>query len=226
MMDSIETTLGYTFRDSALLKLALTHASWSHEQKKTLPHNERLEFLGDAVLSLVISDYLYHQHPDVPEGRLTKMRSHLVNREALVEMAKNLNLGIYLSMGKSESSHGGRERASNLANAMEAIIGAIFLDGGYSAAQTFVTPQIKSRLAAISEHPDPGNAKGILQERLHAQGKQAVYRIISEVGPPHQKEFQASVEIDGIITGTGIGMTKKEAETKAALLALDHLNKS
>jgi ribonuclease-3 len=225
MVFTFELKLPYSFRDPSFLELALTHASKGHEQKQRLPHNERLEFLGDAVLQLVISEHLYHLYPDIAEGRLTKIRSHLVNRSALVEMAQVLGLGPHLLLGKSEATQGGHARASNLANAFEAVIGAIFLDGGYAAAKTFVTQQIEFRLKTISDNPEPDNAKGVLQEKLHAAGKQAIYRITSETGPAHQKEFQASVEIDGLVTGTGAGATKKEAETRAAAVALETLEK-
>ncbi len=217
--------INYTFRDPQLLKLALTHSSWGHEQKKRVPHNERLEFLGDAVLALIVSDHLYHLYPDTPEGGLTKIRAHLVNRSALIKMAKVLDLGQHLLLGQAEAAHGGRERPSNLANAIEAIIGALFLDGGFEAARTFVIQRIDSRLREISDNPEPENAKGILQEKLHALGLEAVYRIISEEGPPHQKEFCAVVEMDGQICGTGKGLTKKTAEMQAAQVALNGLLK-
>ncbi len=223
MFSILESQLGHKFHHPTLLELALTHSSWGHELKKRLPHNERLEFLGDAVLQLAISEHLYHLYPHVAEGQLTKIRAHLVNRSSLVTMAKVLHLGAHLRLGKAEISQGGRERSSNLANAMEAIIGAIFLDGGYEAARTFVLPRIEPRLSEITDNPEPENAKGILQEKLHALGQQAVYRIISEQGPPHRKEFQAVVEVDGKLLGSGTGNTKKEAEMRAALTALQRI---
>ncbi len=225
MPSPFESRLGYTFQNPELLQLALTHASWAHEQKKRLPHNERLEFLGDAVLELATSEHLFRALSNMEEGRLTKIRAHLVNRSALVEMAEALDLGSHLVLGEAEALQGGRERPSNLANAMEALIGAIFLDGGYQPAQAFVIPLIECRLKEMNDNPEPENAKGILQEKLHAVGRQAVYRIISEMGPPHRKEFKATVEIDGQIVGTGVGPTKKEAEMQAAGVALEHLGK-
>lgn len=221
---SLEQTLGYHFRQPNLLTLALTHSSWGHEKKQRLPHNERLEFLGDAVLQLVISHYLFKRHPELPEGRLTKIRSHLVSRAGLLVMAKSLNLGSYLLLGEAEQKQGGRDRASNLANAMEAVLGAIFLDSGYEAAYQVTTRLISPRLDEIQAHPEPANAKGILQEKLHTMGKKATYHIISEKGPAHQKEFHASVEIDGETLGEGKGSTKKIAETEAALIALQRLS--
>jgi ribonuclease-3 len=225
MPESFLHKLGYKFRDPGLLKLALTHASWGHEQNKRIPHNERLEFLGDSVLELITSEYLYLSYPDLPEGKLTKMRAHLVNRSALVEMATTLNLGAELILGDAEASNGGRDRVSNLANAMEAVIGAIFLDSGYDAVKEVVIKHIEGRLKLLNDNPEPHNSKGILQEKLHAMGEQATYSITSESGPAHQREFNASVEIKGKIYGTGVGKTKKDAETQAALIALEKLSK-
>jgi ribonuclease-3 len=223
MIPSLEKRLEHSFQKPELLKLALTHASWGHEQNKRLPHNERLEFLGDAVLELVTSEYLFQKFPDLPEGKLTKMRSHLVNRSALVEMAHFLKLGEELILGEAEAGHGGRERESNLANAVEAIIGAIFIDAGYEGVRHFIIRQIEPRLQKLTDNPEPHNVKGLLQEKLHASGEQAIYRIVTEKGPPHEKEFHASVEIRGKIYGSGIGRTKKDAETQAAAAAIEKL---
>jgi len=222
----MESKLAYTFRDPSLLELSLTHASWGHEKKTRLPHNERLEFLGDSVLQLVISEHLYRRFPDIPEGQLTKIRAHLVNRAALVKMAKNLDLGAHLKLGHAEAAQGGRERSSNLANAMEAVIGAMFLDGGFDAARDLILSNSEETLKSLHDNPEPDNTKGILQERLHKEGKQAIYQILSETGPAHQKHFHASVEVDGIMIGEGRGSTKKEAETHAARAALASLQSS
>lgn len=226
MPSVLESQMGYAFRDAALLELALTHPSRGHERKRRAPHNERLEFLGDAVLELVISEHLYRLFPDVAEGRLTKVRSHLVSRPALVELAAALNVGAHLLLGKAEESHGGRHRASNLANVMEAVIGAIFLDGGYDAARAFVIRLVEPRLGEVGDNPEPTNAKGLLQEKLHAIGEQAVYRIMSETGPSHRRQFEAAVEVRGKVLGSGAGTTKKEAETRAATAALAVLSTS
>ena len=224
MSSPLESQLGYTFRRPELLKLALTHASWGHEQRKQLAHNERLEFLGDAVLQMIVSEYLYHLDTHAAEGRLTKIRAHLVNRSSLVEMAKRLDLGTHLLLGKAEATQGGRKRASNLANAMEAVIGAVFLDGGFEAARALIIHRIKSRLEEVATNPEPENAKGILQEKLHTSGRQAVYQIVSEKGPPHRREFQAAVTVGGRALGRGTGTTKKEAEMRAAMAALAALS--
>jgi ribonuclease-3 len=224
MQDSIESKLGYSFRNPELLELALTHASCSHEQKARLPHNERLEFLGDAVLQLVISEYLYSKYPEAAEGWLTKTRAHLVNRSSLLEIAKMLDVGSYLRLGEAEISQGGRERASNLANAVEAIIGALFLDGSLEAARAFILKTFQTKLEGLGATPQIENTKGTLQEILHSKGESAVYRIISESGPAHKKKFEAVVEINGKTMGTGIGESKKEAEIKAASAALEKLS--
>ncbi len=220
MPSTFESQLGHSFHDPSLLQLALTHASFGHEKNQRLPHNERLEFLGDAVLQIIISEHLYQRFPNVPEGHLTKVRAHLVSRNSLVALARHLQLGTQLVLGPSEETQGGRERASNLANAFEAILGALYLDGGLDAARRFLLKEIEPRLNEISDNPEPENAKGILQETLHARGQSPVYRIVTESGPPHQRQFEAVVEIDGIIMGKGTGATKKEAETLAAQEAL------
>ncbi len=216
---------GYEFRDASLLELALTHPSWTQGQKGFLLHNERLEFLGDAVLQTSVSDHLYRHHPRKPEGWLTKTRAHLVNRTALAEMAVAIGLGAWLRLGAAEERHGGRERPSNLANAMEAVIGAIFLDGGWVAASAAVIALIGERLARLPDEPEPENAKGILQEHLHAMGKIPSYAILSETGPAHDRIFVASVEVGGRVLGEGSGRTKKEAETRAATAAFQRLQK-
>lgn len=220
---SFEEKLQYTFRNPALLELALTHPSLGHERSQRVPHNERLEFLGDAVLALAISAHLYAIYPDIAEGHLTKMRAHLVNRSALVEMAVVLGLGEHLRLGEAEISQGGRQRVSNLANAFEAVIGAIFLDAGYETARAFVLRHVGPRLDHLTDNPEPENAKGLLQEKLHLIGKVPQYRIMSEKGPDHRKEFEAVVELEGKILGSGCGSTKKDAEMRAAAVALEWL---
>jgi len=220
---SLESRLEYRFRNPALLELALTHPSLGHEEGGRHAHNERLEFLGDAVLEMAITHHLYHLDPNASEGRLTKVRAHLANRTALREIADVLGLGDHLRLGKAEAAQGGRQRASNLANVVEAIIGAIFLDSGYEAARVFVVRHISARLNQIAANPEPENAKGILQEKLHAMRKTPLYRTLSETGPAHCKKFEAAVEVDGQVLGTGAGNTKKEAEMRAAMAALEQL---
>jgi len=229
MLSELSSKLGYPFRNPALLELALTHPSFSHESRirgASRPHNERLEFLGDAVLELAITEHLYHLSPDANEGRLTKIRAHLANRSALQEIAESLDLGRHLRLGEAEAAHGGRQRPSSLANVVEAIIGAMFLDGGYEPARAFVVRHIEPRLKQIAGNPEPENAKGILQEKLHAIGKNPVYRLLAETGPAHQKQFESAVEVEGRTLGTGKGGTKKEAEMCAAMAALKLLQVS
>ncbi|MDD2709133.1 MAG: ribonuclease III [Verrucomicrobiae bacterium] len=223
-LEKLQTIIGYTFRDPTLLELALTHPSCAHERVQTGPNNERLEFLGDAVLGLAVSQHLYRLHPDLQEGHLTKMRAHLASRSALRVLAERLGLGGFLRLGTAEEHQGGRRRASNLSNALEAMIGAIFLDGGFSPACDFVVCLISPQLEDLLHNPEPENAKGLLQEKMHMAGKMVVYRLVRESGPDHRKQFDAVVEIDGQPMGNGSGHTKKEAEMRAAAMALEELD--
>lgn len=223
-VSEFESALGVKFKSSKLLKQAVTHASVGYEEGKKIAHNERLEFLGDAVLGLVISRLLYDKFPAAAEGRLTKMRSHLANRAALLQMAEDLELGKYIVLGSGEEQSGGRSRPSNLANAMEAVIGAVYMDRGLAKAEALVTRLLSSRLKEVLENPEPMNAKGFLQEKLQAKGSELpVYRITSLAGPDHQRQFEAVVEWGGKQIGRGIGSSKKSAEQKAAEEALKHL---
>lgn len=225
MPSPLEIALGHTFRDPALLELALTHSSWGHERRKPHAQNERLEFLGDAVLQIVVSRHLYDRDPSMSEGRLSKLRASLVNRNSLARMATTIDLGKYLVLGIKEDQLGGRRRPSNLANALEAVFAALYLDAGLEAAQSCILRLIQTPLDALVDNPEPENAKGILQETLHVSGNTALYRIVSESGPPHQPIFHAVVEIDGEIYGKGSGSTKKESETQAAAEALRKWNR-
>lgn len=216
---------GYLFRRPELLDLALTHASFTHGTSRAGQHNERLEFLGDAILQAVVTEHLFLLHGGRDEGWLTKARAHLVNRAALHELAGELRLGGMLRLGKAEERQGGRRRPSNLANAVEAVIGAVFLDGGYEAARRFVLDYVEGRMRQLPSDPEPENLKGALQERLHAAGRTPVYRIVSERGPAHSKEFEAEVLVEGQVLGRGRGTTKKEAESHAAAEALRGLER-
>lgn len=211
---------GYLFRRPELLDLALTHSSFTHGTPQAGQHNERLEFLGDAILQAVVTEHLFLLHGERNEGWLTKARAHLVNRAALHELAGELGLGNLLRLGKAEERQGGRRRPSNLANAVEAVIGAVFLDGGYEAARRFVLDYVEGRVRQIPSDPEPENLKGALQERLHASGQTPAYRIVSESGPAHAKTFESEVSVDGRVLGRGRGATKKEAESRAAAEAL------
>lgn len=220
-MDSLESRIGYKFANSLLLAEALTHPSLAYESKRPHFDNQRLEYLGDAVIQLIITHELYDRYKNYAEGRLTKLRSRLVSREALCEYAKQIDLGEYLLLGKGEDANGGRKRPSNLADAMEALAGAIYLDGGYEKSRDFILNNFIGYLEEISEQPDDSNPKGRLQEFLQAINPTSPsYRIISQEGPDHEKSFVAEASWEGIVLGRGHGNSKKEAEINAAKEAL------
>ncbi len=218
-LKTLEERIGYHFEDEALLRQALTHSSFSNEQKINRAKNyERLEFLGDAVLELVTSEFLFKELPDVPEGELTKQRAALVCEPALAFCAKELELGRYLRLGKGEEHTGGRDRDSITADVMEAIIGAIFLDGGLENAKGFINRVILSDLENKKLFYD---SKSSLQELVQGILKKEVnYTLLDESGPEHNKSFHVSVGIEGTTFGEGRGKTKKAAEQQAAYNAL------
>jgi ribonuclease-3 len=216
-----ELKLGYTFRDGELLKLALTHPSVAHEQGTPMQTNQRLEFLGDAVLQLVLTRELYERFPAFEEGPLTKARAKLVNRRTLAEHGAALNLGAYLALSHGEETHGGRERPSALADAYEAVVGAIFLDGGFEAANEFILREFSSELGGLAVIPIMENPKGELQELLQAVSAEAPhYSVISASGPDHDRVFECTVHHAGVELARGRGKSKKAAESEAALAAL------
>jgi ribonuclease-3 len=217
----LEERIGYKFRNSLLLAEALTHPSVRHETQRDHLDNQRLEFLGDAVLQLVITERLFRHFDNEAEGRLTKLRSRLVSRETLKTYALTLDLGAYLMMGRGEDSSGGRERTSTLGDAFEALIGAIYLDGGLEAARQFILTQARSDLEQIAEEPVDINPKGNLQELLQSISPSSpVYEVISQSGLEHEKTFVVEVSWEGMILGKGSGRNKKQAETAAAEEAL------
>jgi ribonuclease-3 len=221
MPESIEKIIGYKFTNSLLLAEALTHPSLAYETQRPHFDNQRLEYLGDAVLQLVLTDELYRANPAFGEGRLTKIRSRLVSRDALWRFAKQIQLSNFLLLGKGEESSGGKERASTLADAYEALIGAIYLDGGLSAAKDFVLSQSTAAIADAVDEPDESNPKGRLQELLQAISQTSPsYRIVQQEGPDHAKIFEVCVEWEGRLLGLGRGGSKKEAEFEAAIQAL------
>jgi len=223
-VSELETKLGLKFKNPKLLKQALTHASVGYEEGRKIPHNERFEFLGDAVLGVVISRLLFDKYPDAKEGRLTKMRSHLANRAALTQMAQAVDLGRHLILGPSEEKNGGRTRSSNLANAMEAVVCAVYLDRGLEKAEEMISRLLSPRLKEVVDNPEPQNAKGLLQERLQAEGSELPnYRIADLSGPDHSRQFEAVVEWKGREIGRGSGASKKSAEQRAAEAALQKL---
>jgi ribonuclease-3 len=217
----LEERIGYKFRNSLLLAEALTHPSLGHEAQRYHFDYQRLEFLGDAVLQLAVTEYLFRHFRGEAEGQLTKLRSRLVSREALRMYAATLDLGRYLLMGRGEETSGGRERTSTLADAFEALIGAIYLDGGLDAAKNFILTQTRADLEQLAEKPVDVNPKGHLQELLQSISPSSpVYELISQSGPEHEKSFVSQVVWEGIVLGQGSGRSKKQAETAAALEAM------
>jgi len=217
----LEERIGYKFRNSLLLAEALTHPSLGHETQRYHFDNQRLEFLGDAVLQLVITEYLFRHFGGEAEGQLTKLRSRLVSRETLKMHAAALDLGRDLLMGRGEEASGGRERTSTLADAFEALIGAIYLDGGLEAAKKFVLVQARPDLEEVAEEPVDINPKGHLQELLQSiSPRSPVYELVSQSGPEHEKTFVVQAVWEGIVLGQGSGRSKKQAETTAALDAM------
>jgi len=216
---------GYTFRNQSLLTEALTHSSVTKAREKEINDNERMEFLGDAVLQLVLSDYLYRTFPDEFEGVLTTMRAGLVNRKKLGELAAKIGLHIDLVLGPTENNPEGRTRVSTLGNALESVIGAIYLDSGIQAAESFVMSLFSEELPLLGQFADESNPKGLLQERIQAlSGETPSYMIVSESGQDHDKSFISKVVWEGKEWGSGEGKSKKNAETAAARDALDRLN--
>ena len=221
-MESLEHRIDYTFQNSLFLAEALTHPSLAYESNRPHFDNQRLEYLGDAVLQLALTDKLFHLFPTFSEGRLTKLRSRLVSRDALRDYALAIDLGRYLMLGKGEASSGGRDRPSNLADAFEALIGAIYLDGGMKIATEFVLRHCADAIDHIEEEPQEVNPKGQLQEILQSiSSTSPSYRVVSQEGPDHQKTFTSCVEWEGHVLGTGTGSSKKEAEIEAAANALE-----
>ena len=234
-LSEFQTRLGCTFRDEGLLRLALTHPSVAHEAGMSAPpggdevrrrpgHNQRLEFLGDAVLQLVLTRELYERFPAFDEGPLTKARAKLVNRRTLGEHARVLGLGAHMILSRGEEMHGGRERASALADTFEALLGAIFLDGGYEVAREFILREFGGDFGKLNVLPTIENPKGELQELLQASSSEAPkYHVVSATGPDHDRVFECTVQHEGAELARGSGKSKKAAESDAALAALKKL---
>ncbi len=222
----LQARLGYVFRQPGLLMLALTHPSVAHEKGAPLQTNQRLEFLGDAVLQLVLTTELYEKFPNVDEGPLTKARAKLVNRRTLAEHARQLGLGQHLLVSRGEEMHGGRERPAALADTFEALLGALFLDGGFEAARAFILRQFSADLGELSVIPVLENPKGELQEWLQASSSEAPhYHVVSATGPDHDRVFECTVHHRGVELARGSGKSKKAAESEAALAALAELRR-
>lgn len=223
MQNNIEKIIGYEFHDLSLLKKALTHSSFiKNTQNRIDQDNERLEFLGDAILDAVISLDLYSNHRMAGEGELTKTRARVVCEESLANIARNLSLGSYILMGEGEKRDGGMEKASILSDTLEAIIGAISIDGGFSKAQEFIHRYFQAPLSEAIERGSESDYKTAIQEYLQSEAiGDFKYRIVKEEGPAHAKTFYAELTIADKIAGRGVGQSKKEAEQNAAKAALE-----
>ena len=222
---NLQATLGVNFRDLSLLQQALVHRSYLNENPDLpLASNERLEFLGDAVLGFIVAEEIYHRFPDLSEGELTKLRSALVRGETLGRVALSLNLGEYLYLGRGEEESGGRRRTRNLGCTLEAVIGAVLIDQGLDAAKSFILRILGSELERAIEDKLVADYKSRLQQIIQSERKiTPVYRTIEEIGPDHAKVFNVEVLAGDTILGQGYGRSKREAEMEAARLALDGL---
>lgn len=224
-LSSLETAIGYRFRDRALLHGATIHRSFANEAEDDIADNEVMEFLGDAVLGLVVSDLLYRRSPELTEGEMSKLKAFLVSSESLARRAEEIGLGSYLVLGKGEEKTDGRLKDSLLANSFEAVIAAVYLDGGLAAASAFVDLTVYRHLPDVI-HEDAGlnDFKSLLQERLQSTGRPLpVYEVVDESGPDHEKVFRVVVRIDDAHVGEGEGRTKKAAEQMAADRTLELL---
>ena len=224
MIRDLENAIGYRFRNVQLLQNALTHSSYANERwHNSLLSNERLEFLGDSVLGMLVAEYLYHSFPNRPEGELTRMRADMVCERTLAGAANRIGLGSHLLLGHGEEQGGGRSRDSILADAMESVIAACFLDGGIAAALQVVQQFILVEVPVNRLHNV--DYKTQLQELVQQKKNQVLaYRLVGESGPDHDKQFRVEVMLNGQVIGTGIGSSKKRAEQDAARDALNQIN--
>jgi ribonuclease-3 len=222
-LETLSRQLGYHFADLTLLQRALAHRSWCAEVGG-LPSNERLEFLGDAVLGWVVADIAYRRHGDLPEGKLTDLRKSVVNATALAEIAETIGLGEWLLLGKGEDAAGGRQKPSILSDALEAVLGAVYLDGGVDAAKALVARLFSERLEVAAGQLDRLDHKTVLQELTARVYDTAPVYLLTESGPDHSKTFKATVLVDGTAVGNGEGKSKKLAEQQAASEAYDALS--
>jgi ribonuclease III, bacterial len=226
--DSSRTFLNYRFTDDSLLEEALTHKSYVNERRESgRTHNERLEFLGDAVLSLVISDYLARRYPELSEGALSKLKAKLVSEAPLANAARRIDLGRYLKLGRGEERSKGRNKTSLLADALEAIIAAVYLDGGFEVSRDFTVEVLADELGhldAVHEHPGGDDYKTRFQEWCQKRYEVLPqYLVVGETGPDHQKVFEVEVQVNQRVVGVGRGSSKKEAEQEAAQHALEQV---
>jgi ribonuclease III len=215
--------LGHSFADLSLLQHALAHRSWCGEQEGGAPSNERLEFLGDAVLGLVVAGFTYARYPEFPEGKLAKVRSAVVNARVLAEVAAGLGVGEVLLLGRGEEGSGGRTKASILADAFEAVLGAVYLDAGWDAAQRLVLRELGGAIERAGEEPDDFDHKSRLQEKAVRDGEGTPRYVVVGSGPDHDRAYVAEVYLGGTCWGTGEGRSKKDAEQEAARAAWEEL---
>jgi len=222
---ALQRLIGITFKDEALLQQAFVHSSYTNENPGSLTaDNERLEFLGDALLSFIVAEKLYHRFPNFGEGQLTETRVSIIRQETLADVATRLKLGDYLLLGKGEEATGGRQKQTNLADALEALLGAIFLDQGLNIVSDFVLSKFAVQLEEIGATGIERNYKALLQEMAQAKYKQLpTYRVVEALGPDHDKRFIVEVKLGDRILGSGSGRTKRTAEMEAARSAWDTL---
>lgn len=224
--EAFEKSVGIFFNLKEMLIIALTHSSYANEQSKNkVISNERIEFLGDSILSVIITEHLYLYYPNLAEGDLTKVRSNIVCEPTLAQCARNLDLGSYIFLGKGERLSGGKDRDSILADAFEAVIGAIYLDQGFDVVRGFVLNQMKPLIHTYVEGHAARDYKSMLQELVQKKDHTTTYAIIREKGPDHDKLFTAQVVVNERLYGKGTGKTKKEAEQQAAREAFSELKK-
>lgn len=216
---AFEEKIGYEFKNKTYIQTALTHSSFANEHKE-FNYNERLEFLGDSVLGLVVSDYLFRARNDLPEGKLTRLRANVVCEESLSVVARKINLGDHLFLGKGEKTSGGSDRDSILADATEAVIAAIYLDGGFDQAKDFILSNLRDTIAKNIDGNIFRDYKTILQEIIQGNNGKISYKLVGESGPDHNKEFEMQVKCGQDTIGIGKGKNKKEAEKEAAKDAL------
>ena len=223
MIKDLEKAIGYQFRDLSLLQNALAHSSYANERwHNSLMSNERLEFLGDSVLGMLVANYLYRTFPNRPEGELTRMRADMVCERTLARVAGQLELGKHLLLGKGEEQGGGRSRDSILADAVESVIAACYLDGGMEAAKAFVEKFIL--VTVPTQKMNNADYKTALQELVQQKKNQTLsYRLVGESGPDHDKKFEVELTLNGTVVGTGTGSSKKRAEQQAAQVAMEKL---
>jgi ribonuclease-3 len=228
-LHELENLLGYSFSNQALLLQALTHRSYVNENEaEHFRNNESLEFLGDSVLGFLISSRIFQQHPELTEGELSKIKAYLVSAANLVRLAESIHLGDFIRISRGEEKTGGRTKRAIIVDAFEAIIGALYLDGGVEAASDFVGRQIGEFLERLDlKQLTYGDFKSALQEQLHDLGRpEPVYRVVNELGPDHKKTFVVQVVLHGTVVAEATGRTKKEAQQSAARLALESLKSS